>query len=243
VESPRPNQRLDWQLLVDQRHRLPRTTRAITSHLITLPPPGSLARLKVAFLRSPLARIASAFRFQSHVQGSHVGMSFSSYVASMQHGILANFQTRHLSPQNPEDWSLHQGWAAQPERIDWQRPDLFVGLVERYDESIVALEHLLDTMGRPMDLAYPQPLNTTTDFRQPRSEDAELPPEVLASVTDLDRDLYRKAERRLQERLAAMDDLSQRLADFRLRCQALRAKPIEVRIKPQQEWIVLSASD
>jgi len=244
VESPRSNQRLDWQILVDQPHRLPRTARAITSHLITLPPPGSLARLKVAFLRSPLARIGSAFRFQKHVQGNQSGMSFSSYVANMQNSILANFQTRHLSPQNPEDWSLQQGWAAEPERIDWKRTDLFVGLVERYDESIVALEHLLEMMGCPMDLAYPQPLNTTTDFkRQHHAEDDELSPEVLAAVTDLDKDLYRKAERRLLERLAAIDDLSQRLADYRLRCQALRATPTLVRIKTQQEWIFLSPSD
>jgi hypothetical protein len=34
---------------------------------------------------------------------------------------------------------------------------LFVGIVERYDESIVALEHQLEQLGMPMDLAYPEP--------------------------------------------------------------------------------------
>lgn len=46
---------------------------------------------------------------------------------------------------------------ARPELIDLERPDLFVGIVERYDESMVVLEFMLEQRNLSMDLAYPYP--------------------------------------------------------------------------------------
>lgn len=49
------------------------------------------------------------------------------------------------------------GGGARPELIDLERPDLFVGIVERYDESMVVLEFMLEQRNLSMDLAYPYP--------------------------------------------------------------------------------------
>lgn len=243
LETPKTNQRLSWQQALQHLGTLPVQPRAITSHLITLPPPGALARLKVAFLRNPLARLASAYRFQLHVQLNLETMSFADYLEQVSRGLLANYQTRHLSPQDPEDWEQRQGWAARPEAIDLQRPDLFVGLVERYDDSIVALEYQLELLDCPLNLAYPNRLNTTGAYQSDSDTRIRAPRERLLQTTELDANLYRRAAERLQERLAAVPNLAARRDHFRKRCELLRQQPSPHTIKPAASWTQLSPAE
>ncbi|MCP9827914.1 hypothetical protein KBZ19_05380 [Synechococcus sp. L2F] len=241
VESEASNQRLAWERVRDHFATAPAHPQLITSHLITLPPPGALARLKVAFLRDPLARLASAYRFELHLQGTIAAMSFRQYIEHYCRGLLANFQTRHLSPQDPDNWRLQQGWAARPELIDLERQDLFVGLVERYDESIVALEHALERLGCPLDLAYPQRMNTTDGIDVDVDPTTSAPAERLLEITELDANLYRRATARLDARLAVIPDLTGRLAAFAERCAALRENQPAVELKPGDQWTILGA--
>jgi hypothetical protein len=241
VESEASNQRLPWERVREHVAAAEECSPIITSHLITMPPPGALARVKVAFLREPLARLASAYRFQLHKQGSIDAISFRQYIDQFCRGPLANYQTRHLSPQEPENWRLQKGWAARPELIDLTRRDLFVGLVERYDESIVALEYQLEQLDCPRNLAYPQRLNITEDLRSSREQPEALPPDRLLEITELDNNLYGRAATRLEEHLAAIPDLSDRLADFQGRCSALRQRPPSVRLKPNDQWTKLAS--
>ncbi|MCP9839612.1 hypothetical protein KBY93_03055 [Synechococcus sp. J7-Johnson] len=236
LESPGAGDRLDWRLACEYLTKLERQPLAITSHLICLPPPGAIAALKVAFLRQPMERIASAYRFQTQVQKTDEPVPFRQYLENLQQGIVANFQTRHLSPQEPGDWVQRRGWAARPELIDLSREDLFVGLVERYDDSIVALEDQLKRMGMGMDLAYARPVNTTQ--KAGRDEEPMNTPLGLA-VTELDLSLYRRAEQRLEERLAVVSDLEHKRADLQRRRAALCNAPPPVKLKPETEWVKL----
>ena len=242
VESPGSGTRLDWRLL---QEALPgQSFNVATSHLMTLPPPGSLARIKVAFLREPLARIASAYRFQRDVQKS-IGQedSFAQYVEGLVQSSLSNYQTRHLSPQEPADWEARKGWGARPELIDFERSDLFVGLVERYDDSIVVLEALLQGLGIQADLAYATAQNTTKSAPTKASElqSARQSPRC-PFVTELDRSLYNRAEQRLERHIAAMPDFPARLAAFQARRAQIAQHPPMVRTKPPAEWLYLPAS-
>ncbi|QEY31826.1 hypothetical protein EVJ50_05790 [Synechococcus sp. RSCCF101] len=244
VESPGPGDRLDWHLLEQHLAAHPgisedgRTTAA-SSHLITLPPPGRLARLHVALLRRPLARILSAYRFQREVQHSTSASSFADYVNGLVRTSLANYQTRHLSPQEPIDWQRRRGWAARPELIDLERPDLVVGLVERYDESMVVIEHALEALGQPLDLAYPEPQNRSA--RPSGSNGASGDPMAQALfVTELDLSLHERAEAQLNRRIAAIEGFPARLAAFRERCGRLAEQRPAVRLKPRSEWLLLS---
>ncbi|WP_087069052.1 hypothetical protein [Cyanobium sp. NIES-981] len=213
--------------------------RAITSHLVTLPPPGAVAQLKVAILREPMARIGSAFRFTTTVQQSAQKVPFARHLEQLLSSTLANYQTRHLSPQEPVDWVYRRGWAARPELIDLERDDLFVGLVERYDESMVALEAKLERMGQSWNLAYPQRFNTTSSHGLADLEERHRCTPMGLAVTELDLSLYRRVEERLEEHLGAIPDVEDRLLHFRQRCQALVDQPPDVRIKPQSEWLTL----
>lgn len=242
-ESPGAGDRLDWRLVRDYLAALERQPLAITSHLICLPPPGAIAALKVAFLREPIERIASAYRFQTQVQKTVGSVLFRQYLESLQRGSLANYQTRHLSPQEPADWVLRRGWAARPELIDLSREDLFVGLVERYDDSILALEDQLERMGIAMDLAYARPVNTTRQpggAGEPSTAEARLAHTPLGlAVTELDLSLHRRAEQQLEERLAAVSDLERKRVDLQRRRAALSSAPPPVQLKPQTEWVNL----
>lgn len=239
AESPESGARLNWQLLRDHLETNQSSPRAITSHLITLPPPGAVAQLKVAFLREPMARINSAYRFTTTVQKSAQKVPFGQHLEQLLHSTLANYQTRHLSPQEPVDWICRRGWAARPELVDLSRQDLFVGLVERYDESLVVLEALLQQLGLSWNLAYPQRLNTTPSTGSAALEEQHRSTPVGMAVTELDLSLYRRVELRLEEHLAAISDWESRLADFRQRCQNLLDNPPAVRIKPESEWLTL----
>lgn len=238
VETPRSNQRLAWQWLEQQR-RLPIDSRAITSHLVTLPPPEAVARLKVAFLRDPLDRIRSAFRFQRHVQASTPHTTLASYAAAMARGILANYQSRQLSGQPLETWPEHQGWQLDPDSLDLDRRDLFIGLVERYDESIVLLEHRLEELGCPMDLAYPQALNTTSSHHGDDQPLEEPPDEIWQALCGIDQQLYQRVSAHLQARIDQLPDHPERLTAFRDRCRSLREQGVRTAVKPYQDWILI----
>lgn len=240
LESPEPGDRLDWRHARDYLEALEAPPGAVTSHLLTLPPQGACAALKVCFLREPLARLISAFRFQVEVQRSLEPMPIRTFLQSRLSGVISNYQTRHLSPQEPVDWLTRKGWGLRPELIDLQRHDLFVGLVERYDESIVALEYHLQQMGLDVDLAYPERLNTTDAKAKAWESDPELAASPVAlTMTELDLTLYRRAEQRLDERLAIIPDLEGKLHHFSERRLMLREKPAVVALKPNSEWVHL----
>jgi hypothetical protein len=240
LESDKSNRRLPWQRVCQHLRTGPRQPMAITSHLVSLPPQDELAVLKVAFLRRPLARLLSAYRFETRVQNKHKQLSLEKYIQCHSRGVLSNYQTRHLSPQQDEDWNDFRGWGARPELIDLERPDLFVGLVERYDESMVALEHMLQELGVSFDLAYPRVMNATRLDQDVEPAAESLPRELLLESTELDERLYKRVVVRLDERIENIANFEERLHDFRMRCERLSESPSGIKIKPPRKWTRLS---
>jgi len=241
VEHADPGSRLPWETLnaAEQIHAY----RAVTSHLITLPPSGQLARLKVAFVREPIARLASAYRYQRDVTKTEwvQKLDFRGYLKHLSPSGLSNYQTRHLSPQEEADWSFRNGWGARPELIDFDRPDLFVGVVERYDDSCVVLEALLEGQGTPLDLSYPGALNTNTAADADKKAEQIMLQTGEAPMTELDRSLLGRAQKRLDRHLASIPDLERRRTDFQRRCAALIAHPPQVLPLPPAQWLYLQA--
>ena len=245
LESDEPNLRLPWQRAKKHLSSLKQKPIAITSHLIALPPQDELATIKVALIRQPLARIISAYQFEVDTKDKHKGLTFDSYLRRYIRSNLSNYQTRHLSPQQEEDWNDRNGWGARPELIDLDRPDLFVGIVERYDESMVTLEYILDQKNISIDLSYPHPKNTYRSRSKRRKNETQVeagnPPNQLAKdATELDESLYRRAEERLNRYIDTIPDFEQRLRAFQERCTKLKRNPPPVKIKPPKAWIRLS---
>jgi len=243
LESDQPNRRLPWQRVSQHLRTGRHQPKAITSHLVCLPPQDEVSLLKVAFLRRPLARLLSAYRYETRVRNKYNQLSLERYIRRHRSGVLANYQTRHLSPQQEEDWHDVRGWGARPELIDLERPDLFVGLVERYDESMVALEQMLQSLGIRLDLAYPRAMNTTRSDQDVESQADALPRKLLLESTELDERLYQRVEARLDEHINSIPQFDKCLQDFHVRCQELSESSIGIKIKPPQKWTRLSVAE
>ena len=159
VESEGKGDRLPWQL-ISEALDLDRY-KAVSSHLVTLPPVGeSFAKMHVAFVRNPRERIRSAYRFQLRTGALEPkDLGFTEFLQRMRKSTGSNAQTRHLSPQDFGGWQQRKGWQLRPELIDFNREDTFIGLVERFDESLVVLESRLKAMGIDLDASYPSALN------------------------------------------------------------------------------------
>ncbi len=175
------------------------------------------------------------------------GRSLNDYVAKFCEGPLCNYHTSQLSPQDldadQESRPGGRGWIPRPELIDLQRQDPFLGLVERYDESIVALEYQLELLGQPLDLAYPGAMNTTVASGKAadlEAGDADLRQQFLAAAA-LDVQLHRQAGARLEQQLAAIPNLAERLLRFQERRQQLRDQPSIIRLRPYAEWTLLTS--
>lgn len=231
VEHVDPGKRLPWQLIRDRVDLA--GARAITSHLATLPPPDSgLAKLYVAFVREPVARLASAYRFaqQSATDESTPPETFHAFLRRIRTSVMSNYQTRHLSPQDDGGWEAREGWQPRPELIDLTRPDVFIGIVERFDESLVALERRASELGISFDGSYARQLNTTAGAT------AQTDWPAFADMVELDEVLHTRCSRWLSMDFA---EATERMGDFHRRCREA-GSVTTVRVKPEPEWIRLA---
>ena len=240
VETQRANERLAWEQLSMHLDQLPQQTRAITSHLITLPPQGKVARIKVAFLRHPIARIIAMHRLHGPQDCLEPDQSLATYAEGLSGTILANAQTRWLSPQDASTWGMHHGWGLDPEHINLLREDLFVGLVERYNESIVALEERLRKIGLVMNLAYINSFEAeASEYKKAQILEASSD-DPWHSLCALDFSLYQRASDLLDDQLGQIPNLQARLEDLEHRCTLLKEHhPAGNLIKPTDQWLRL----
>ncbi|MDP5054163.1 MAG: hypothetical protein NWP69_10250, partial [Congregibacter sp.] len=135
---------------------------------------------------------------------------------------IAGFHTRHVKPAAPADWlqrALHH-----LEFLDC------VGVVDRYDESMVVFEAHLQRYFPDIDLAYvrqnvsrQEASGTAIAVRVQNTlqQLGDLAPAVL-DRNCYDLALYRQANQKLDDAIARLDRFDQRLAKFRKRCKALQ---------------------
>jgi hypothetical protein len=236
VESEARGDRLPWQF-VDVSIDL-RPLRALSSHLITLPPSEQgFARMHVAFVRDPRARLRSAYAFQSRT-GSlpQANMSFGDYLTHVRHTALANYQTRHLSPQDFGGWRQRRGWQLRPELIDLARKDLFVGVVERFDESMVVLESRLRGMGIDFDGSYSDRLNAHS------GKTTDTPDPIPLDVVELDETLHARVSEHLDACIRTIPDFDARLGEFHARCREQSMMGASMHVPGPADWTYLDAS-
>jgi len=213
---------------------------AISSHHMTrdLPPLPGVTFLPVSLLRHPIARMRSVYDFERQQQASTPGAvaaksnDFKAYVAwRMQPEVrrtLRNYQTLHLAGQHE---------LASDEAISLQHfadalgnvsAVSLIGVVERYDESMVVFEELLGRHFPHVDLSYiPQNVGVAGG-KTGREYSATLVAGILDELGDLqkkvidensfDLALYQAALQRLQSMIAAIDAFPEKLQDFRQRC-------------------------
>ena len=210
---------------------------ALSSHWLPLPVVSTARRAvyPIVLLRDPVLRMASVYAFERRQAVEHPGTqrartaTFRDYVAwrlSPQTGpVLRNYQLRMLSGTYPGTDDQTQAEAARSTLAALP----VIGLVERFDETMVLLEHWLGELFPTLDLAYVAQNVTGAGPRQ----DAEARAEVEVQLGELreqalaanrgDDALYREARERFAAQWAALPDAERRLEAFRARCRVLDA--------------------
>lgn len=230
VESRDGGSRIAWQRFGSEIDIA--GSRVLTSHLMSMPGAGSgLAKIIVGFVRNPVDRIISAYTFSCLQSGKAVNQSdFLTFLRGMAGTIGSNFQTRHLSPQDDGGWEARNGWQLRPELIDLSRPDVLIGTVERFAETMVILEHRAQALGFEFDGAYPGALNTT-------ERSTEVDPSVVHDeLIEIDQVLHLRANRALDAQISQISDMDARLADFYVRCEKTIAISKEFRPEVPKTW-------
>ena len=220
--------------------------RALSSHHLCSPRPemDDVTFHPVYFLRHPIERIASVYAFERRQDADTRGAraakekDFQEYVRwrfqNNVPGTIRDYQTCNITgchdsktKQAPVSW-LRRG-INQLAAIDC------VGVVDRYDESMVVFEAKLRADFPDIDLAY-----RAQNVTNPRSEVTletrvndtlerlgDLAVEVIR-LNSYDLALYRQANQKLDAALAELPDAERSLEDFRKRCQKLNARRLRL---------------
>jgi hypothetical protein len=234
IESDAPDARLPWQIMRRALGTFP--WKAATSHLCSVPPTDNpLARLAVAFVRDPRSRLWSGFRFEQRHGTVGANEAFPEFLARRQNSEINNYQTRHLSSQEDGGWLACAGWQARLDLIDPERQDLFIGVVEEFDKSMVLLERRLAAMGITFDASYHTVRNRSGEVDAPTEERERIPHDMVKQ----DDELYARVSDALARQWASLANADEHLARFRQRCVDAAAIEASVKIKGSKDWIVI----
>ena len=211
--------------------------QAFSSHSIYHFPQStdSLHLHSVYFLRHPIERIRSVYNFEKKQpedasSGAAMAkkMNFKEYVdwrmQDSSPATIRNLQTIFLAGIGHVGMKRHN--IAELAMANLEKTPMH-GVVDRYDESMIVLEDYLAPYFPQIDLSYVRRNVTDTDFdtsvevKSQRLLD-ELPTDLARAVQEknqLDMTLYQKANELLDQKLAAIADVGQRLAEFKERCR------------------------
>ncbi len=216
--------------------------QAISSHHMagTMPDLEGHQFAQVYLLRNPIQRVRSVYEFERQQRSDSLGArtakskTFREYVAwRMQANVprtIRNYQTIYLAGAHDYLEPEEPGAELFARALEQLRSVTFVGLVDRYDESMVAMEYRLRPALPSLDLAYvKQNVTRPGLFRKSSREPTSILDQLgelastVISKNGLDLALYQLADRQLNETIAEIPDFEQRLREFRARCGTLQA--------------------
>lgn len=212
---------------------------ALSSHHLCYPMPelpGTTFFL-LYLLRHPVERVLSVYNFERRQNTDTPGArnakrhDLAGYVdwrLEPEAGpTIRDFQTRflagrHRPARRPMD---DEGYAVA---LDTLERVALVGIVERFDESMVVFEHGLRAAFPDIDLAYVRQNVSDRSGRSQASKIEEVADRLgeeryqrLLANNRYDLALYEAAQRRLDRHLDDVDDLAAARADFTARREAL----------------------
>ena len=183
------------------------TYDALSSHLAE-PACADLALFPCSILRVPSDRNWSAYHFQIRQGTLQEGLGYRDYLEKHH-----DFQSRVLGGEQVNSESLEDVL----NRFN-------LGILERFEESMVVFEWLLERQGVKLNLAYPGEKNRSKNrASQSSSIDSRSIDDALTMTCYWhDLELYKRATERLEDHLAAMPDRDTRMADYAERCDQAR---------------------
>lgn len=218
--------------------------RALSSHHMPLPPPAAdgLVVLVAVFIRHPIERIRSVYEFERRQGDRTLGarmagqMNFQDYVEWRMKAeaprVVRNYQmhycTSTLSGPNLSETDRFE------QSAEFLKRTPLVGVVDRYDESMVVFENALQRYFPQIDLSYRKQNvgNRTGMSVSERVEEleGELNRDIVEQIhqaNDFDLKLYNYANELLDARLAQIADYKDRVVELRRRVDRLANVPMD----------------
>jgi hypothetical protein len=214
--------------------------QAISSHHLChhLPELPDVKIFPVYLLRHPIERIDSVYNFERRQQADTAGAkaakekSFADYVAwRMQSGVprtIRNYQTIYLAGMHNYSKDAEPGLDIFGMAMTAVRNTPYIGLVERYDESMVIMEHHLREPFPSLDLAYVRQNVSRRGFMERRHNSVKSVLKRLGTLqktvidnNSLDLAIYQLVNRRLDGMIQSIDNFDEQLRNFRSRCEQL----------------------
>ncbi len=211
---------------------------AMSTHQFRRPSPASATCriIPVFLIRHPIDRIGSVYEFERRQRPDTAGArmaikaSFNDYLRwRMQPTSGATIRDCHTRYCCPVPTPVHITDDLLEDAEQYLKHEAVVGVVDRYDESMVCAESRLAAIWPAIDLSYvPQNVSRGDDRSlQQRIDDvkARMNDDVLALVAENNRrdmHMYGVANQMLDDSCARITDFDARLQAFRDRCDALR---------------------
>ncbi len=210
--------------------------QAFSSHSIYFNPEDSdkYHFLPAYFLREPMGRIRSVYSFEKKqvpatTQGSKKAkeLSFNDfikwYMEDTSPATIRNIQTIFLSGTKNHKQSMEEKFSLAMNTLN-NSP--LVGVVDRYDESMVVFEEYLKDFFPDIDLSYIRKNVTDTNIEDSVEEKANKVLSQLDTSTKLlvqeknafDEKLYATANIQLDANIASIENFQQKLKVFKERC-------------------------
>lgn len=236
VESLQGNARLDYSKVEPILKK--GIYSAVSSHLISAPPIANTmpVPLVITFLRDPVRRLISAYEFQKATNSLKEGdVNFRAFLTRLRHSPVSNYQTRLISPQNWSKSGPRSGWDLNPRAINLDSENLFVGTVEKFDESMILLEEWLSDRGITFDASYHTPSNTGAQQGVKKYSASETA--IFPDMIELDQFLWQEATERINLKIRHDKGFDLKLKQFVARKDL--AAGLEVPIAGPAEFVRL----
>jgi len=210
---------------------------ALTSHHVTFPLPfeDGLQVLPAVLFRHPLDRVGSVYSFERRQQSDTPGAKKAKELGLKEYvewrmkkttgATIRNFQTRYFVNEDSADLTAYHFEMAMEEIKNLS----LIGVVERYDESMVVFEHHLATFFPYIDLSYiRQNVSSSRDNcieNRIESTKRQLGERLFEQIVDnnnYDLEVHQIANKKLDQRIAQIPNFEQKLSDFKDRCQMLQ---------------------
>lgn len=212
---------------------------ALSSHHLTMPLPelANTRLLMIMMFRHPIERVTSVYNFErDQVSDTHPGViharkySLRDYVIWRMRpeagATIRNFQVRKILP--PMEIGQEIISDIEMAKVKNQLKEIeLLGLVRRFDESMVLFEECLSSIFPHIDLSYVaqnvgQKASLTQEARleRLRAEIGSKTYDLLVENNQQDLQLLSFAEKEVESRISKVTNFAEKLANFRARCAA-----------------------
>ena len=210
---------------------------AVSSHHLSYPKPSvsGLIVFDLCFLRDPIQRLWSLYRYLRRVESFDEVSAAARALPVRQFFELMTERHPHLVNDVQVNMIANRGAYTRPPAladlrvaVDVLRQMSILGVVDLFDESLVAAEYFLQPTFPRLQFQYV--MQNAGPALGPNGGDKETPREEigdelyrrLESLNRLDYRLLVRARQEVRRRFALTPRCEERLSDFRSRCEALR---------------------